>query len=465
MVFTPLHGCGGFCAGEVLEAQGFRPIPVPEQATPDGQFPNVTEDPEPGVARVHGPRRAAWRTSTHADLVISTDPDADRIGALASTRRRRQGRLPLHHGQRDRGPADALQAEPAGPERVAAGFADRHHHRGDYGANHPHRPASSGRRWSTICLSGSSITPMCSPSLKRPGSMATSAARRLTSSSPPRRATASWPRRRSATRTPACAALLLAEAALWQKRHGQTLLDYLDDLNRQFGYFRNELLNIVMTGLEGKMNMARMLDALRKSPPKEIGGLPVVAFEDLQDEAGRLGPFKGETDKAARNFLIFRLASSDGLAAKVCLRPSGTEPKAKAYIEVSCEPRPATMADVDWVALCGRVDTLAQELARDFHARALTTVDLAGSRPAIDRCRFRSWKEVQSERHHLPPTFEIAPSSLSGNSTSCSSRSSGLRPNFASAGAEQAISGRAGFLRHLLLRRFVLRWFFRLRFG
>src|SRR5581483_6007490 len=89
-----------------------------------------------------------------------------------------------------------------------------------------------------------------------------------------------------------CAALLMAEAALSEKRQHRTLVDYLDDLNRQFGYYRNELLNIVMTGLEGKVHMARMLDTLRKSPPKAIGGLSVVGFEDLQNEDGRLGPFK-----------------------------------------------------------------------------------------------------------------------------------------------------------------------------
>src|SRR5918992_570456 len=54
----------------------------------------------------------------------------------------------------------------------------------------------------------------------------------------------------------ACAALLLAEAALTEKRQGRTLVDYLDRLNRQFGYYRNEVLNIVMTGLEGEQNMA-----------------------------------------------------------------------------------------------------------------------------------------------------------------------------------------------------------------
>src|SRR5213079_2366699 len=83
VVFTPLHGVGGMCAGEVLEVQGFRPIPVLSQQTPDGQFPNVTKTPNPEipecmdraeeVAREHG-----------ADLVLATDPDADRIGAMAA---------------------------------------------------------------------------------------------------------------------------------------------------------------------------------------------------------------------------------------------------------------------------------------------------------------------------------------------------------------------------------------------
>src|SRR4029077_12666780 len=125
------------------------------------------------------------------------------------------------------------------------------------------------------------------------------------------------------------------------------------DLNRQFGYFRNELLNIVMTGLEGKLNMARMLDALRTSPPKEIGGLPVTGFEDLRNENGRLGPFKGDTDKAARNFLIFRLGGTSAAFAEGCLRPSGTEPKAKAYIEVGSEPMKAGTPAAAWSATSG----------------------------------------------------------------------------------------------------------------
>jgi phosphoglucomutase/phosphomannomutase len=171
----------------------------------------------------------------------------------------------------------------------------------------------------------------------------------------------------------ACAALLLAEAALYQKRQGRTLVDYLDDLNRQYGYYRNELLNIVLTGLEGKINMARMLDALRKNPPREIGGLSVASFEDLQDTNGRMGEFKGDTDKAARNFLIFRLAAP-GITAKVCLRPSGTEPKAKAYIEVAGEPcKPGTPQSA-WDSACAAIDTRVQALATDFLTKALATI-------------------------------------------------------------------------------------------
>ena len=84
VVFTPLHGFGGFCAGEVLEAQGFRPIPVPEQTKPDGQFPNVTKTPNPEVPECMDRAERVARENG-ADLVISTDPDADRLGGLACT--------------------------------------------------------------------------------------------------------------------------------------------------------------------------------------------------------------------------------------------------------------------------------------------------------------------------------------------------------------------------------------------
>ena len=88
-----------------------------------------------------------------------------------------------------------------------------------------------------------------------------------------------------------------------------------------------------------------------------------------------MGPLKGVTDASSRNFLIFRL----GEIGKVVLRPSGTEPKAKAYLEVRSNPwKPGTTAEA-WEAACREIDVQVQQIATDFLARALATV---GQKPA-----------------------------------------------------------------------------------
>jgi phosphoglucomutase/phosphomannomutase len=163
------------------------------------------------------------------------------------------------------------------------------------------------------------------------------------------------------------AALLLAELALDQKRKGLTVLDLLDHLSRQFGYFRNEGVTVTMTGIQGKQDMARMMDALRAHPPHTIGGLEVTHFEDLRDECGRLGPIKGATDAAARNFLIFRLGEN----SRVVLRPSGTEPKAKTYVEACSPPCAPGTSPEAWQRQCQEVDHRVKQLVDDFQRQAL----------------------------------------------------------------------------------------------
>jgi phosphoglucomutase len=168
------------------------------------------------------------------------------------------------------------------------------------------------------------------------------------------------------------AALLLAELALEQKRQGRTVLDYLEALYQQFGYFHNEGVSVALGGILGKKNMARMLDSLRAAPPGEIGGLSVTAFHDLRAASGRLGPIKGATDFSARNVLLFHL----GDRARIAFRPSGTEPKAKAYIEVCSAPCPAALSAAAWQQVCREVDELAARLADDFLRQALARIDL-----------------------------------------------------------------------------------------
>lgn len=376
VVYTPLHGVGGGCAGETLEAAGFTPIPVPEQSEPNGQFPNVTKSPNPEVPECMDRAERVAREK-HADLVIATDPDADRLGGLACTSPDGKGDYRFLTGQEiaallthfKLSRLDSAGSLPAWPivitTEVTTGQITRiaRHFKAQvvndllvgfkYHADVLWQLESAGQFGDVkgtpddfVIASEESHGILTTPHIRDKDS--------------------------------AGAALLLAELALHLKRQGRTVPEYLDDLARKFGYYRNELRNLVMTGVEGKRDMARMLDALRTNPPKSVGGLEVVAFEDLSDEDGRMGQFKGETDRAARNFLIFRLAG-DGVEGKVCLRPSGTEPKAKAYIEGSCPPPPPGTPAAAWDASCRRVDDAMRRLADDFVKLAIGTV---GQKPA-----------------------------------------------------------------------------------
>lgn len=146
----------------------------------------------------------------------------------------------------------------------------------------------------------------------------------------------------------------------------------LDHVYRTFGYHHNSVKNLVMTGILGKTQMLQMLKALREAPPTTIGGRAVRACEDLQSEESRLGPVKGETDKANRNVLVFHLEGN----AKVTLRPSGTEPKAKAYVELAGAPAPNGLVGELWQKQCQQIDTEAESLATAFVADAFGRIGL-----------------------------------------------------------------------------------------
>jgi phosphoglucomutase len=367
IVFTPLHGVGSMTAMETLEKQGFRVIPVEEQMTPDGQFPNVTQTPNPEVPASMD-RAVLVAKKNDADLILSTDPDADRLGAMCPhgvewryitgneiaallthfklSKLSQQGNLPRS--------GIVIKTEVTTNlitritrhfnvqlvENLLVGFkyiADVLRHLEEDGEYEDVR--GTPEDFIIACEESHGI--LVTPKIR--------------------------------DKDAAGAALLLAELALDQKRHGKTVADYLDALYRQFGYFHNEGVNIVMTGIEGKQNMTRMLDVLRANPPKEIAGLKVTSFEDLRDESGRMGPIKGATDAASRNFLIFRLGEN----ARAVLRPSGTEPKAKIYLEVASPPCPAGVTDESWQRTCRDVDELAKKIGVDFQRQALALIGLS----------------------------------------------------------------------------------------
>jgi phosphoglucomutase/phosphomannomutase len=367
VVFTPLHGVGAMTAMETLVEQGFRVIPVAEQMTPDGQFPNVTKTPNPEVPESMD-RAQATAQKHNADLVLSTDPDADRLGAMAPgkdgawriisgnqiasllthfklSKLAQQGRLPsspivvrteVTTSQVTR-IARHFKAQVI--DNLLVGFkyvADVIWQLEQHGAYEDVRGAPED----FVIASEESHGILVTPQIR--------------------------------DKDAGAAALLMAELALDQKRKGQTVLDYLDRLSKEFGYYRNEGVPIYMSGLQGKQQMGEMLDRLRDMPPQVIGGLKVTSIEDLRDVHGRYGPIKGATDFASRNVLVFRC----GETARLVLRPSGTEPKAKIYIEVCSPPCAAGTAPDAWQKSCQEVDSLLKKLSAEFVRQALHPIGL-----------------------------------------------------------------------------------------
>jgi phosphoglucomutase/phosphomannomutase len=374
VVFTPLHGVGSMTALEVLTAQGFRVLPVAEQMTPDGQFPNVTKSPNPEVPESMD-RAAALAKQHKADLVLSTDPDADRLGGMAPDR---AGNWHFLTGN-----------------QIAALLT---HFKLNQLAQHGQLPPSPivlgtevttslitriGRHFKAQVIDnllvGFKYVADVLWQLEQNGSYedVRGTPEDFVIASEESHGILLTPRIRD--KDAGAAALLLAEAALDQKRRGQTVLDYLERLWKEFGYFRNEGVPVFMSGIQGKQRMADMLDRLRAAPPQEIAGLAVTAFEDLRDERGRLGPLKGATDRASRNVLVFRC----GDQAKVVLRPSGTEPKAKIYVEASSPPCPAGATADAWQRTCREVDERLKHLSEAFVRQALALIGLDPSAAGV----------------------------------------------------------------------------------
>jgi phosphoglucomutase len=359
VVYTPLHGVGAYTAMETLVAQGFRVRPVEEQMTPDGQFPNVTKSPNPEVSECLD-RAEALAKSLAADLVLATDPDADRIGGMVPDA---AGKFHVLDGNT----ICALITNFKLSKLVETGTM-------------PQRPVVL-----TTLVTTSFVTKICRHygsqvvnNLRVGFKFMADVVRHLeddgfyedVQATPADMVLAceeshgimAMPQIRDKDAAAAC--LLLAELALDQKRQGRTVIDYLAAMHRKFGHHRTALRNIIMPGVEGKENMARMLDRLRQSPPQTIGGETVTSLEDLWNESGWLGEFKGTTDRQSRNFLIFRF----GDLASVALRPSGTEPKAKAYVETCSLPKAPGMSDDDWKSQCAQVDGRCKAIADAFVA-------------------------------------------------------------------------------------------------
>lgn len=135
----------------------------------------------------------------------------------------------------------------------------------------------------------------------------------------------------------ACAALRLAEFAAEMKRQGLTLVDALNQLYISYGYCLNYLTEVRIQGAAGMEKIEKIMDVLRYEKIEAFGDFKILAKTDR--EKGEPSPHLSATDSAARNVLVFELANAnDTNSVKVTVRPSGTEPKIKMYFEILGKP-------------------------------------------------------------------------------------------------------------------------------
>lgn len=131
------------------------------------------------------------------------------------------------------------------------------------------------------------------------------------------------------------AAILFAELAADLKKEGKTVIDYLNEIYTKYGYFRNYLTEIRLPGAEGRAKIDKIQENLRENQPALIGRFKVIEINDYLDHK----PIVSETDASGKNMIAYRFEPVEGtISIKVTIRPSGTEPKSKIYFEIGSEP-------------------------------------------------------------------------------------------------------------------------------
>ena len=316
VVYTPLHGAGNKPVRAVLDRIGVQQVSVvAEQEQPDGNFPTAPY-PNPETREAFACALEMAQT-LHPDLLIATDPDSDRMGAAVPDEegytlltgneigcllleyilsgRKAQGRLPVHPVTVKSIVTSDLAARIAEAYGCACietltGFKYIGEQIGLLEEKGEQERFQFGFEESHGYLSGTYVR----------------------------------------DKDGVVAAMLLCEAAAFYKKQGLTLLQQLHQLYRSYGVFRHTVVNKQFEGAQGMEQMKRITCSLRQNPPRKLAGLDVLGCDDyLQrvrlDAQGRVSE---KITLPVSDVLVFRLQNG----ASIVVRPSGTEPKIKAYL-------------------------------------------------------------------------------------------------------------------------------------
>jgi phosphomannomutase len=349
-VYTPVHGVGGAVLPWLMQRAGFAaPQPVAAQAEPDPDFPTAAfpNPEEPGVLDL----ALAEASRRGADLVIANDPDADRL-AVAVPVAAGDGAGQLA-GTKDPARGGSAGRDAAGPSTVGGGW--RVLSGDEVGAllgDHliRRRAARVGRDGAVPVVATSIVS--SSLLAKIAAAAGVTFAETLTGFKWIARAADKVPGGRllfgyeEALGYAVCpavrdkdglsAALLVAELCAATRAAGRSLAELLDDLHERFGVHLTSQWSLRLSGPDAHERLVAVVERWRHRPPERLGGLEVREVVDLERPRPDLPPTTG---------VLLRLVAADGgdgvrapMSARVVVRPSGTEPKLKAYLEVVTAP-------------------------------------------------------------------------------------------------------------------------------
>ncbi len=344
IVYTPIHGTGGTLVPKALRMFGFKNIQnVPEQDITDGNFPTVkSPNPEEPAALSLAIKKAV---DTGAELVMATDPDADRLGIAV---RNSKGEFVLLNGNQ----TGALLTK-----YILSQFQLKKKYKGNeyiiktiVTTDLLDRIAESYNVKCYNVLTGFKFFAELIRNLEGkekfigggeesygflPGDYV-----------------------RDKDAVGSCA--MTAEVAAWAKSRGKSLYDMLIDIYLEYGLYKEKLHNIVRKGQEGASEIKAMMNGYRNNPPESINRSKVVKINDYETliSTDCLTGAKSKIDLLQSDVLQFFL--EDG--SKISVRPSGTEPKIKFYFSVNTRLESAARFEETDNLLVERIDGIIRDL-------------------------------------------------------------------------------------------------------
>lgn len=319
IVYTPLCGTGNVPVRRILSELGFKNVyVVPEQENPDPKFTTLDyPNPEDPKAFTYALRLAKEKD---ADIVLATDPDADRLGIYAKDTKT-GGYIPFTGNM-----SGMLIAEYILREKAATGtMPDNPALVTTIVTTNMTVPITNAYNVKLIeVLTGFKFIGEQIKLFEETGS--NSYVFGLEESYGCLAGT------HARDKDAIVAVMCLCEVAAFCKKQGKTLWDMMLDLYEKYGYFKETQYTITLKGIDGSRQIAEIMDKLRKNPPKAFGDLKVLTFRDYETDRIVDMETGAETTTGLpkSNVLYFELPDN----AWCCARPSGTEPKIKFYMGV-----------------------------------------------------------------------------------------------------------------------------------